>query len=189
MFVYRHFDDMNLFGCPGMQFADTYTFCRRLCIYSLRFWAFLFLIPLVPVGLVSMLLLTVFGCVIGPCTQLFEDVEGSGWYTAWLLLCTWPILLCLGVAMCCISIVTVACLGFCAALICKCAPYAKFLSEKEVEEVLIWFGGWPFVPVAIVLLVGSAVLLLGSLPLIIPVSLWYHCKPRPPLDQDDHNMG
>jgi hypothetical protein len=130
-----HFDDGNIFGCPGMQFSDSYGFCRRFCLYNMRLAVVCLglptVLPFLPVGIVTGLLLLPFGCC---CCR--EDDWWGGEDFWWKLgcLCLWPLALVLFFLCASVAVATFATIGILLTLFC--APFRGWLRDAEWEDFL-----------------------------------------------------
>ena len=178
-----------------MQFADTFSLCHRFMLYNLRLAACVLILPLglagigfaIPVALATVCALL--PCVLcqivsviikGDCGDIMpDDCEDFIWKFAALGL--WPLGLALGLTSLATFLATaVACLPI--LLLChKCGCL-----NGNMEDVATAMAIWPFLIGFVCLTIGIS---LAMAPLTLPIALWYHCQSRPPLNQDDDNLG
>ena len=193
----RHFADDNPFGCPGMQFADTFSLCHRFMLYNLRVAVVLLGLPLglallafgLPVAIATMVLLMPFAlcCMAARCLadeDCCPDCDSICEDFVWKLVCLglWPLALVMAVVGAATCLATLIICSPLTLLISKCGC----LDEDNYQDLLFGSAIWPAALLFVCLAIGVAVV---CAPLTFPIALFYHCKKRPPLNQDDHFLG
>jgi hypothetical protein len=86
-----HYDDMNVWGCPGMQFVSEFGLMHRYAMYTLRIYSVILVLPLCLVGLLTALVSIV---VCSPCLLIiFRQGAPSGGEVLRLVLMLgiWPL--------------------------------------------------------------------------------------------------
>jgi hypothetical protein len=86
-----HYDDLNVWGCPGMQFVSEFGLMHRYALYTLRVYSIILVLPLCLVGLLTALVSIV---VCSPCLLIiFRQGAPSGGEVLrlFLMLGVWPL--------------------------------------------------------------------------------------------------
>jgi hypothetical protein len=86
-----HYDDANVWGCPGMQFASEFSLLHRYALYTLRMYSIVLVLPLFLSGMVTALASIV---VCSPCLVIvFRQGRPRGGECLRLLLMlgVWPL--------------------------------------------------------------------------------------------------
>ena len=177
-----HYDDANVWGCPGMQFASHFSLLHRYALYTLRIYSLILVVPMLLAGVVTAL-----GSVV-LCSPCLCIVFRQGWPRGGelprliFMLAAWPF----GLAIA-LQILATACVTVIVVLPVACAirPCRRSMRERENFDTAMMLGCWPLLFLALALALFGLVI---TLP-FFPLAVYFHSQTRPPLDQDDRSIA